>query len=329
MANQPWKLPDDFPDLTIHDTEPSASQVNPLLPLAIAALPVPTGAPLPDLAQQWKVGQRVLAPWEPNFLYTGTIIEICGNEARIEFDRGDAGFVQLDQIRELGLERDQKVLCKRNAVPPYFRGKIAEIRGGKARVTFLDGGLDEWTSGAELCIPCESSGPPARPTQSEAERSLLGQRVWAPYHIGFFHIGTIEQVENGHAIVLFDDGRDAWVNLNVLQPLFLKVGMRLISRRRGYQDHYPATISGFEGNLVRVTFEDGKAEWVPPASLALPGEKVLPGVPCVNGTDPFVGQAKQSEDDTSISGSISFGWIISVAVFLICILVRVVLQANR
>ena len=39
----------------------------------------------------WKVGDCVLAPWEPNFLYVRKIAQVDGVKDLIEFEDGDAG----------------------------------------------------------------------------------------------------------------------------------------------------------------------------------------------------------------------------------------------
>lgn len=122
MPAPDFPLPDDVPDLTI----PERQRPDPPL--------VPAGA------AAWRVGDWVLAPWEPNHLYAGTVSELKGNAALIEFDDGDVGWVALDRLQKLAIERGQKV-----------------------RLRFESDQGEEWTVVAALRIPCSPHGPGAVP----------------------------------------------------------------------------------------------------------------------------------------------------------------------
>jgi hypothetical protein len=98
----------------------------------------------------WQQGDRVLAPWEPDFLYVGKIAQINGNQALIAFDDGDAGWVLLDQIRPLVVKEGQKVLSRRKLGPQFFPAEILEVRGEAVHVMFQDNQRDEWTRVAAL-----------------------------------------------------------------------------------------------------------------------------------------------------------------------------------
>ena len=86
MPSPDFPLPDDFPDLTLPER-------------ADKAHPAPSPSATPA-RPRWGVGDRVLAPWEPQFLYVGRVAQLQGNEALIEFEDGDAGWVQLDPQQE-------------------------------------------------------------------------------------------------------------------------------------------------------------------------------------------------------------------------------------
>lgn len=329
MADKPWQPPEDFPDLTIRDTEPAV----PPMPRGIAAVPTPSGSQPQQGAsgkRQWQVGDRVLAPWEPQFLYTGQIVELQGGEARIEFEDGDCGWVQLNQIRALRLLIGQKLLCRRKSGPGYFQAQIAELRGQEARVTFVEGGPDEWTGGAELRIPCEAIGQPARPALSDARMEFLdsikpGQRVWAPWMQGAYFVGKVEQVKGEELLILFDDGDKGWVMKGLVAPFKLSIGMPVASRRRGDPNYYPGTITGFEGEYVTIAFDDGKKASVPTAFLAVPGDPSLPDA------RPVGSSASRLAAGGTGGGSWfgGYGWVIWGAIVVIGIIVRIFLRANR
>src|SRR5688500_3526820 len=101
-------LPDDFPDLTIP---------------ARRAPPERPGARGQPSGKQWAVGDRVLAPWEPTFLYAGRVVQMQGNEALIQFDDGDAGWVPLTQLRQLAVPSGQQVLSRRRMGHFFYPGR--------------------------------------------------------------------------------------------------------------------------------------------------------------------------------------------------------------
>jgi hypothetical protein len=84
----------------------------------------------------WKVGDCVLAPWEPNFLYVSKIAQVDGVKDSIEFEDGDAGWVQLDQIRTLALKRRLKVLCRQRMSPTIARPRSWTSRATRSTSGF-------------------------------------------------------------------------------------------------------------------------------------------------------------------------------------------------
>src|SRR5207302_9616005 len=95
MPPHDFQLPEDFPDLTLPDKTENASE--PVRPTPLRPAPSP-----------WRVGDRVLAPWEPDCLYAGRVTDIKDNQALIQFDDGDAGWVVLDRVRPLVVRQGQR-----------------------------------------------------------------------------------------------------------------------------------------------------------------------------------------------------------------------------
>lgn len=126
--------------------------------------PTPTDSP-GSSPVDWQEGDRVLAPWEPMFLYAGTIKQIRldedrGDQARIEFDDGDEGWVYLYSLSPLQLKAGQRIFCRRRTERFYHAAEILEVGDGEAHVEFDTGG-SEWTTLAALRIPCVENGPGA------------------------------------------------------------------------------------------------------------------------------------------------------------------------
>jgi len=263
-----FRLPDDFPDLTLPEKAP--------------AVPVqPTWQVVRTEEVRWKQGDRVLAPWEPQFLYAGTIAEIRGKQALIEFDDGDSGRVLVEQIRPLRLIAGQGVFSRRKMGPFHFPARLVECREDMVLVRFADGGDEEWITVAALRIPCEPRGPGAEPTQLASHLAFLedlrrGDRVWAPWNAATLFAGTVNEIRDQEVHIHFDDGDRGWVRAEQLVPLTLSVGLVVLARWKMGSAYYPGTITEVDGERVHIYYDDGDKEWTKPAALALPCQPVGP-----------------------------------------------------
>jgi hypothetical protein len=263
MPTGDYQLPDDFPDLTIPDrSEPQAKDWPP---------------PAPSPSHPWQQGDRVLAPWEPEFLYVGVIAEIQGQQALIEFDDGDAGWVLMAQIRALSIRQGQKVFARRKMGPQFFAAEVLEMRSGDVCLGFDDRHEDEWTTVAALCIPCQAAGPAAVATQVESHLAYLddlqeGDRVWAPWTSATLFAGTIDKIDGEAVHINFDDGDRGWVILQQLLPLEIPVGLRVMARWKRGAAYYPGTVTQVQGDDIHIQYDDGDKEWSKPAVLAICGE---------------------------------------------------------
>jgi hypothetical protein len=281
--------PDDFPDLTIPERTDKAPELRPLPDMTIPdrtdQVPVPEPyRPLSGPSHSWKVGDRVLAPWEPVFLYTGRIAEIKDNEALIEFGDGDVGWVVLERLRPLAVPRGQKVLSRRKMGPSFFPGEILEVHGEEVCVGFDDGSDDEWTTIAALRIPCQP-GPGATPTKSVSHLTYFeniqpGDRVWAPWNSDALYAGAVEEITDNDVHIQFDQGNRGWVRREQLLPLDIPVGLRVGARKNQRGQYFPATIMEVQEDRILVVFDDDhtREEWTTLAHVVLPTQPLGPDV---------------------------------------------------
>lgn len=222
----------------------------------------------------WKEGDRVLAPWEPTFLYAGTIARAAAGRALIEFDDGDSGWVELALVQPLQLAPGQRVMSRRRMGPHFFPGEVTAVEGERVHVEF-DDGREEWATVAALRIPCPPRGRGAEQVSATSHTAFLdhlheGDRVWALWGDAALFPGTVSERRGEEAHVNFDDGDEAWVQLEHLFPLELIVGMAVLGRWRMGPQFYPGTIIDTEGDRVRVRYDDGDEEWTRAEALALP-----------------------------------------------------------
>ena len=231
----------------------------------------PSGSPRRAV---WKRGDRVLAPWEPTFLYAGTMEQVAGGRALIQFDDGDSGWVDLAFVQALALTAGQRVMSRRRMGPHFFPGEIREVDGEEVHVEF-DDGKEERTTVASLRIPCQPLGRGAEQVKATSSMAFVehlqeGDRVWALWNDAALFPGTVNELGEGEAHVHFDDGDQAWVRLEHLMPLEIIVGMFVMGRWRMSPRFYPGTITDTEGDRVHIHYDDGDEEWTTAAALALP-----------------------------------------------------------
>ena len=234
------------------------------------------GGSQPAVRTDWKKGDRVFAPWEPTFLYAGTISKFAGDQALIEFDDGDSGWVDLAFVEPMSLQRGQRVLSRRRMGPTFYPGEIAEVNGENVRVRFDDGSDDERTTVAAVRVPCEARGQGARQVSIKSTQAFLehlreGDRVWALWDPAqALFVGVVTKMEERRAHIRFDDGDKAWVAFEHLMPFDPMVGMPVMGRWKMGQAFYPGTITDVKGERIHISYQDGDEEWTTPAALAIP-----------------------------------------------------------
>lgn len=265
----------------------------------------PGGAPRRTV---WKRGDRVLAPWEPTFLYAGTMDQVTAGRALINFDDGDAGWVDLAFVQPLALQCGQRVMSRRRMGPHFFPGEIREVDGEQVHVEF-DDGKEERTTVASLRIPCQPLGRGAEQVKATSHLAFLehlqeGDRVWALWNPAALFPGTVNELRDREVDVHFDDGDQAWVQLEHVLPLDLIVGMFVMCRSRIEQcwldsQFHPGTITDTEGDRVLIRYDDGDEEWTTAAALALPVPRPPAAMP-----PPAPADVRVSRDPAGLSN----GW---------------------
>lgn len=170
--------PDYIPDMSLgdRDDKPPPPPIPAPIDVTSSYQPkeVPASPPQPAAPPDWQEGDRVLAPWEPMFLYSGTIKQIKLDDARgdlalVEFDDGDDGWVQVYSLCPIEVMAGQKVFSRRRMGPHFFAAEVLEIAGEEVHVQFHEGGT-EWTTIAALRIPCIENGPGAVGTRFGSNR---------------------------------------------------------------------------------------------------------------------------------------------------------------
>ena len=302
MSNAELPDPDKIPDMTIPDA--NIQPLHPVYPLA--RLPAKLDR------RGWRAGDRVLAPWEPEFLYAGRVAQIDGVQALIEFDDGDAGWVTLETARKLVVKPGQRVLSRQRMSPQFFPATVDEVRGEQVLVVFADWPRPSGVAVAALRIPCLDTGPGAVPTQVASHRAFQehlrpGDRIWAPWNNATLFVGTVDRVEGSEVHVHFDDGDAGWVQLEQVFPLLIPVGLRVMSRWKMGSQYFPGTVTAVEGERVFVQYDDGDREWTRPAALVVPCEPTGPN-------------ARPTRNATR--WRIPTGWIITVVMIGLFVLTR-------
>ncbi len=229
---------------------------------------------------EWQPGARVLAPWEPAFRYVGTIIDLNGDDALIEYDDGGSGWVHVSAIMPFELQLDQQVMCRRERGPFYFAGKIVELRGGDVRVRY-DDGAREWASALFLRFPCEGIGSGIKVVtpadwQGFYEQMSDGTRVWATWDAAELFAGSVTKVRGEKVHIVFDDGDEGWVLLVQLLPLAIPIGLRVLRPKRWSGEFVAGTVTGVEGARVLIRDDDDNEVWSPLAGVAVPCAPIGP-----------------------------------------------------
>lgn len=266
---------DRFPDMSL--PERTASPAEPRVERSAAEGAIAKGLPA---LQTWKVGGRVLAPWEPAFLYAGTIQSVERQRALIQFDDGDSGWVPLDLLREVSVKPGQKVFSRRKMGALFYAGEVAEVSGDEVRIRFESGVPDEWTRIAALRIPNDKNdGRGAEPIKVASNEVFLqslrpGQRVWAPWNPDLLHVGVLDKLTDQEAHIRFEDGSQGWVQLVQLLPFDPVPGLMIFALVD--RQFLPAAVVQLSRDRVQVRLDNGTTPWIPFAALALPIQPVGP-----------------------------------------------------
>jgi hypothetical protein len=92
------------------------------------------------------VGDRVLAVWpvEQNWWYPGVVCA-ASEGYEIQYDDGDRGVVEVEQIRPLDIRVGSRVYGRWQGGGAYYPGRVAEVVGHALHIHYDDGDR-EWSS---------------------------------------------------------------------------------------------------------------------------------------------------------------------------------------
>jgi hypothetical protein len=87
----------------------------------------------------WQVGDTVFAPWEPQWLYPGTILCIDDDIAFIRFDDGDRALIPLTYLRSVAIRRGNPVFCRREREEKrYYPATVQGVTDEGIRVRYVE-----------------------------------------------------------------------------------------------------------------------------------------------------------------------------------------------
>jgi LSD1 subclass zinc finger protein len=135
----------------------------------------------------WQTGDRVLAPWEPHWLYPGTVAEVARGGLNIHFDDGDRGWVPVDAVRAIDLDAGSRVFCRWQGSNLYHPGRITERRGEEIHVAY-DDGRQEWSRIALVRVPSGVEPVWNEPPPSTQTNSSNNWLVWVALGIGLLFV---------------------------------------------------------------------------------------------------------------------------------------------
>ncbi|MFO0796010.1 MAG: hypothetical protein U0804_00960 [Gemmataceae bacterium] len=215
---------------------------------------------MPPPPSRFAPGDRVLAPWEPMWLYPATVTDTDEYEelAAVAFDDGDAGRASFVLLRPIALAPGEFVAARRDRDKnKYDPATVVDVDGETVRVEYEDGRKDRM-SVEYLRVPV--AGPLAQ-----------GSRVFAPRERGWLYPATVGGIVGMVADVEYEDGTAAEVMVPDLRPLMLIPGQLVWARRERLGEKYErAAVVRAAGGKAMVEYDDGEEAELPFARVRLP-----------------------------------------------------------
>ncbi len=237
----------------------------------------------PDAARRTGIfakGDRVLAPWEPNWLYPGTVSEVRDAEVFVFFDDGDRGWVPAAITRPLEIGPGSRVFHRWRNTPFYYPATV-DSRNGEQLFLRYDQGPAEYGVLSRVRVPTvvrdDAGEVVQRPVASSAAARgddrywLSGERVLAPGGDGWLYTGAVAEVKEDEVHVWFDNGMRRWVAAADMKPMDLGVGSRIFCRWMGGAVYYGGRIKEMRGEQIFIHYDDGDKEWNVFALTRVPG----------------------------------------------------------
>lgn len=205
-------------------------------------------------------GDRVLAPWEREWLYPGTVRDVDEDEelVEIEFDDGDACRASPVLLREIDLRKGDFVAARRDRTEKrYAPATVVTVAGETVTVEYEDG--EEEEIGVEfLRVPVVG-------------RLATGARVFAPWEKDWLYPATVTGIVGMLVDLEFDDGDAGQALVPHLRPLGVAAGQLVWARRnRKFRRYVRAAVVAAKADAALVEYDDGEAEEIPLALVRLP-----------------------------------------------------------
>jgi hypothetical protein len=235
-----------------------------------------TGSPMAaGMAEQgeqlppWQTGDRVFAAWHDLFWYSGTVLELRGDQVHVVFDQGNQALVVPERVRGLDLEAGDRVFGRYKGGPDFFPGQVSTRRGEVVHVEYDDG--DEETTLIRLLrLERDEWLPP-----SEAANVHQGDRVLGCWFDGHWYPGIVLDLQGKRMHVIFDDGDQALLTADKLRVLDIKAGDRVFCRRKGGPAYFPGVVANKKGEVIQVQYDDGDEETTSLRLIRLPADGVI------------------------------------------------------
>jgi hypothetical protein len=206
--------------------------------------------------EEWSLGDRVWGCWFDLLWYPGIVLQTHPKGIQVLFDiMGEAVFVPVNRVRPLAAFPGEPIEARWQAGRNFFPGKITKVTGEVVHVHY-DHGEEETTSIRLVRMKRDEWFPP-----NLGAKWKLGDRVLACWYDLFWYPGLIVTVDGRRIQVAYDDGDQALVTLDQVQPLTLGVGDQVLCRWQNGPEYMPAEIIKQEGDRYFVHYDDGKEEW--------------------------------------------------------------------
>jgi hypothetical protein len=227
----------------------------------------------------------VLAPWEPHWLYPGTVGDVRDGSLFVYFDDGGRGWVPAALTRSLAtIGPGSRVFCRWRGGQFYYPAVVERRNAEQLLVRYGEGGT-EWNVISMLRVATVASESVHGAVGKEFDRRdssrfeedaaprrwLPGERVLAPAGDGWLYPGAVADVDGDQALIWFDNGNRRHAALAELRPMNLGVGARVFCRWMGGATYYAGRIKEQRGEQIFIHYDDGDKEWNVLALVRVPG----------------------------------------------------------
>jgi hypothetical protein len=230
---------------------------------------VPAAGERSEPQAAWQTGDRVFAAWHDLFWYSGTVLDIRGEQVHVVFDQGNQALVVPERVRGLDLEAGERVFGRYKGGPEFFLGQVTDRKGEVVHVQYDDG--DEETTLIRLLrLERDEWLPP-----SEIASVRQGDRVLGSWFDGHWYPGIVLTVDGKRTHVMFDDGDQAVLTADKVRVLDVKVGDHIFCRYQGGPAYFPGVVTTKDGEIIHIQYDDGDEETTSLRLIRLPADGVI------------------------------------------------------